>query len=667
MFAALWVALAFGLVAANATFYFADEHWETGDAAANGLQIRKAKTFSEIHGNYSRFGFHHPGPGFFYAYAAGEALLHDALKVVPSPYNAHVFVGVLLQTGFLAWTLLILYRHAPHPLLVPLVLILAALHFGAVNYNIPHSMYESIWPPHVLLFPFVCFLVACASLASGSTRDLLPAVAAGSLLVHGHVAQPLFVVPLFLASCAALAWHARSAGLSLRSSLRDSSRSVIAAAVVLVIFLVPLALDATRGAQSNLAAILHEMGGGSATERKTIHQSLNYLGTLACYVPDPEKFCDQLVAGSLAYARDRWYIVVGWLLLLVALAVAYRRDSAGLGFTRSLHLFLGIAFVLMIGWGVMQSGPMYGFNSHFAHGLLFVPMILLALAVCREIDARVQARLAAFAFVIALPAFVASAHDWGIWPQVSPGPVYEEMKAAAKSEPNRKKFLRFPPGEWPWATGCALALRRLGMDYRVERRWRVIFDDAKTGSLAAALRSNEMHVWELGADPATRTGFRLLRGPHVATLPPLLDPRATELRFEGETPSAAQLAPTGWEFSGGAFAYTTARTAVLYFQPSPTERDVEITIDAFPALFPNRPAQRMVVSLERERLQEIVAESDVVARVVIPAAKWNGRRTATIVFDFPDAASPRDLGISADDRLLGFGFRSIRFSEMPLP
>lgn len=321
----------------------------------------------------------------------------------------------------------------------------------------------------------------------------------------------------------------------------------------------------------------------------------------------------------------------------------------------------------MICWGVMQAGPMYAFNAHFAFGLLFVLLMLLAVAICREISADVQRRLAPFSFAVALPLFVASAHDWGVWPQVSPGPAFQELVTTARSEPNRKKFLRFPTEEWPWATGCALALRRLGMDYRVERHWGFMFDRAKTAGLVPVLRSNEMHVWDIGADPAKRSGVRLLRGPHVGTLPAPLDPAGTDIRFDGDAPNAVEFAATGWESPSGHAAFSTKRTAVLYFQPLPAQRDVEMTIDAFPALFANRPSQRIVVSLEREPLQEIVADSNVIARVVIPAAKWNGRRTTTIMFDFPDAASPKDLGISADERLLGFGFRSVRFREVPPP
>lgn len=268
-----------------------------------------------------------------------------------------------------------------------------ALHFGAANYNIPHSLYESIWPPHVLLFPFLCFVVACASIESGSVHDVLAAVTAGCLLVHGYVAQPLFVVPMFIASGIAFILLGRSNEVPLTRPLRESWRSLAAAGVVLALLIAPLALDAARGSESNIARIMKRTA-DLASDRKTLLQSLNYLGTLLCYVPDPERFCDQLTSASLDYARNRWYLLAGWLLLLAAIGFAYPRKTGDGRFVRALYWFFALGVLLLTRWGVMQSGPMLAFNSHFAYGLILVPMVLATLALCGKITAGIQRRRA---------------------------------------------------------------------------------------------------------------------------------------------------------------------------------------------------------------------------------------------------------------------------------
>ena len=662
-FALLWLVLATTLIAWEHEFYFAQEQWEVGDAAANGLQIRKAKHFNELHGNYSRFLFHHPGPAFFYAYAAGEWVLYDLLKVVPSPHNAHVFSGVLVQTGFLAWALAILGKRTRHALVAPLVLVFGALHFGAVNYNIPHSVYESIWPPYVLLFPFLCFILACASLASGCGKHILPAVTAGALLVHGHVAQPLFVVPLFVLSCVAFGRRLNASGKPLRDTLQNFRRSFIAAGAVLLVFLLPLVLDALAGSQSNLARIFSHFSESSA-DRKSLLQSLNYLGSFLCYVRDPEKFCDVLGPGSLLYARDRWYVVAGWLALAALLAFAYRRSSLASDFTRWLYLLFGVGILLMLMWGIMQSAEMFAFNSHFAFALLFVPMILLAIALCERVSGSLARYASVVTLIAAVPLTVASAYDWRVWPPLSPGPVFQELVTAARSERHRKKFLDFPGTEWPWAVGSALMLRRLGMDFRVPTHTGFMFGYDKTSNLSRSLRGGETAIWTFGADPETRTGFQLGGGPFVATLPPPLAPNS-DVHFAGEANNAEAWAVYGWDVTSGPISVSVQKSAGLYFQPERSGGDVEMTLDVFPEVSAPLPAQRMVISLHKQTLEDVTLSAPAELKVRIPAELWNREPTATIVFEFPTAASPADLGWSADPRLLGYGFCRVSFRELP--
>src|ERR1700753_3629488 len=75
--------------------------FEYTDFAANAIQVERAKHFRELLGNYSRWGFHHPGPAFFYIFALGERVLHDWLHLVPSEMNAHILSMAALNTAFL--------------------------------------------------------------------------------------------------------------------------------------------------------------------------------------------------------------------------------------------------------------------------------------------------------------------------------------------------------------------------------------------------------------------------------------------------------------------------------------------------------------------------------------------------------------------------------------
>ena len=63
------VAIVTALVAINRHYFFETRLYEFADMAANSLEVLQAKKFELYYGNYSRWGFHHPGPALFYLLA----------------------------------------------------------------------------------------------------------------------------------------------------------------------------------------------------------------------------------------------------------------------------------------------------------------------------------------------------------------------------------------------------------------------------------------------------------------------------------------------------------------------------------------------------------------------------------------------------------------------
>lgn len=121
------------LVAVDWQAWFVLPSHEVGDLAANALQIERCKQGVEIYGNYSRFCFNHPGPGFFYVYALGQVVLYDWLGLVPSPHNAHRLAGLCLQAFFFG---LALASHVRTPLFVPLARLAAAANDACLGVGI---------------------------------------------------------------------------------------------------------------------------------------------------------------------------------------------------------------------------------------------------------------------------------------------------------------------------------------------------------------------------------------------------------------------------------------------------------------------------------------------------------------------------------------------------
>src|SRR6266536_2654221 len=137
---------------------------ESGDPAANSIITAQAKHFALLVGNYSRLGFSHPGPGFFYVQAFGEWLFHDRFRIVPAPWNGQVLGVLVLNAALLAATMTVLagwLRSWPATALAGA----AALGFLA-----RHGQAASVmWPPFMYVLPFLLLLVAAASVAAGRT------------------------------------------------------------------------------------------------------------------------------------------------------------------------------------------------------------------------------------------------------------------------------------------------------------------------------------------------------------------------------------------------------------------------------------------------------------------------------------------------------------------
>ena len=668
----IWLFVFAILLASQAGFYFYQPHFELGDLAVNALQIRDAKSFTELYGNYSRWHFHHPGPAFFYAYAFGEWLLFDLTHLVPSPYNAHVLIGLLLQTFFFAWAITIVKRRVGNALIVPVILLLAGAHFTVVNCNFPESAFRSIWTPHVLLFPFLCFVVACASVASGAGKDLIPATLAGSLLVHGHVAQPLFVAPLFALAYLSLVLRQKERrGLrGIAEVFRAFRREHLIAASIIALFLVPLVLDALKGEGSNLNAILRHFE-THKSDRKSAGSSLLYLASYLCYIPEPEKYVDLLTASSWKFLSHRWYFFGIWMALLAAtifLSVRDRRKTyEGKAFTQMLWPMFAIALLLTFAWGILQNGSMYNFNSFFNFALLFVVPILFAIGACNRLP-HSNRKVVVGLYLAAIPLLVLCAGS-GTLRQKSADPaeiaLRREVEQAAAAGGPTIKFLSFEPTDWPWVAGVALALQRFGSSFAVNDEWGFMFGKKHVLDARSALQSGNATLWKTQPAASGLPGFPLLHGRIMATSPPLLDPNGAELTFCGANPSARTYTVFGWDITEGEYSWSNAKTAMIYFKSTAAPSEITMTLDVFPGVFPTVPKQRMSVSCNGEPAQWFDLSEAQKLTVRIPSEVWNREAIAMICFEFPDAVSPAALGVSADTRTLGYAFKRINFQSGP--
>ncbi len=708
--------VAVALLLHNAQHLFRTELFEDGDHAANSLAVRHAKTFRELHGNASRWGFHHPGPAFFYCEALGETLLYDAWRLVPTPYNAQIVTTAVLMAFFFSAALAVgCQRSGMRGAAIwalPLAALFAVCHFSSVGIE----PWLSNWPPWVLVMPFLCLLVAGASVAAGNGEELPLLVLAGGFLVHGHVAQPLFVVPLALLAYGGLVfsgnpeptWRKR-----LTSAARTFPGAHLAALALLGIFLLPLVLDAARGRDSNLALILDHIRTHRG-ESKKFARSLCYFlqfGAYAFYDPNLDRFERYSAAGMLAFIAQHWRAYALWsAALLVSFPALWLRrgrflpagtaGSRRLPFPHWLSIFLLAAFILTLFWGMKQDGDLFYFNAYFNHALFF-GLALLAALVLADWAARslaalepARARVARFAAVMALWAAVGGAlvlragafgtHDFD---GSGSRAMAASVRRALEFHPDRAqpKFLSFEHDAWGVVAAVVLQLERRGYHALVSDNWELLLGERFAVSRQPPGPAVPPVVWHIvkpvpasAASSAGLPALPLLADYGLDLEIPELNPDGGEISFSKDG-NYARYARYGWSMPDDDWCWSDTRESVLDFRPLPAAggHDVEMVVDAAAFNADGRIAsQRVDLFFGSEPLGSITlfAEGKDGARrpatVRIPAALWNAnvrqdRGAATLRFRFPEAASPAQFGLGSDTRPLGGAFYAFRFRVVP--
>jgi len=367
------------------------------DYAANTLLIEQAKHFRLLLGNYSRWGFHHPGPAFLYIFAAGETLLYHWLHIVPAVMNAYLVTIILLNCLFVFGTIAIIAQHCKTRLFLPAAIVLAIYFVYVVNRTIPGSALTSIWMPYVLLFCFLLFATLCASVAAGNIRQLPLLALTGLMLLHGHVAQPLFVGPLAaLAVVAVLLTQASRSGL--KHFLRVNRIPLLLSLVLVVVFALPIVLDASLHKPSNLHQILAHTAEYPGAQ-KPWGQALKYEISFFTFLPHPEDVLQSASAHLVARGAAHPYIVVYWcfgflLAALTAGTLLYQRKRPPI-FLSYLAAEIVVIMLLFLFWGTRISGPLYSFNGYFFYAVQLLILLGMMCFLLNEVTLTVRWETAA--------------------------------------------------------------------------------------------------------------------------------------------------------------------------------------------------------------------------------------------------------------------------------
>ena len=155
-----------------------------GDAAALEFGAWHAARGQQLLGAYSRFGWNHPGPAFFYL----AAPLYELLGERGPALNLFTYAAELVCAFAIVWAA---YRLGNDLLAITVAALLSVFELVALPFRLGNE-----WNPIAPILPLivVCFLAAL--IVRGRTT-LLPLIAfVGSAIVQTHVGYALAVVAL---------------------------------------------------------------------------------------------------------------------------------------------------------------------------------------------------------------------------------------------------------------------------------------------------------------------------------------------------------------------------------------------------------------------------------------------------------------------------------------
>jgi hypothetical protein len=427
-----------------------------------------------VYGPYSRFGWHHPGPIYFWT-AAPFYLLADR-KI------AGLFVGVLfINMASIVAAVWVVARFASPSLTLTMLIALAGYVWRA------RGIFLSAWNPYVPIMPAVALLAICAAIAAGEVTLLPLAAVFASFTAQTYVGLVPYSVGL--SAVAVIVAMARSRIASgVWADPRTRRLLNLTAWLLVVLWSGPIAEQMTH-TPGNLTLIWRFFR--EAHDGPTLGQAfIAWADNVAGMVAPAFRFEG---GGTFRPSESLWPLV--WapfqlLLLAPAILVLAKKRSFDATFTAMTLAGLIIAF-----WSVTRvvgSIPEYGIVWITAIGTLgTVALARAGIALVADATGILPPRTSlARTCVRAAAVVVCAAIAWQIHPGTGPdaqtplarserevSSLFDNVRTFLKESGARRPLLRIRGDTWATATGLVVQLQLAGLDFGVERSSVFMFTD----------------------------------------------------------------------------------------------------------------------------------------------------------------------------------------------
>ncbi len=507
--------LAVGLVAlpvlilAMVTATVSQAPW--GDQAVILLSTDRAASLRQLVGPYSRFGWSHPGPLYFYLLALPYKLLGSTERglAVGSVLLAGLFaVATVAATGALAGPRAARWAAA-----------LSLLELAALG----PSTVAQVWNPVAIIVPTGTYLVCAAALARGRRWGLPACVTLGSFLVQTDVGTGVLVAGVGGLALAAGAWAVRDAGgrtgrlagagwhpvPRTGAPIDDAFGAgagwlpvLLGSAILgLVLWLPPLVQEAT-GHPGNLTELVKFFT--SSPPHQGIAHAVQAIGG-ALWPP----LRGRLDAAPPGLAAAAAVLAVFLSSVGVVISMARRRgrpDAAGLAALAGLGVLAGVVSADRV------IGPLLSYLTNWSSAAVLVLALALALSLVPDrgagpewagaaVGVAAGLALVAASFVVPPAGSVQGAQVDALWSRLRP-----QLPAG---EPVRLRLAS--ADRWPWQAGLMVDLTHAGHPVTVDPSWVFLFGSQFAG--AAPAGAALVVLWSPGSAGPAPAGRPVARVP----------------------------------------------------------------------------------------------------------------------------------------------------------
>ena len=415
-----------------------------GDMAADMLLVDLIRDQGYLLvGHYSRWGFNHPGPFWFYlSYFFEQLLAFSPLWRYQIWFSCNLLVTAILISGAAIALSFYFFRKIN----IGFALFFAATAMGFLGLEVTW-----LWMPWRIVLPYLCFALTILYLLEGARLAIPISVFLTGILIHGYITMPLFTVP-FLG--VALWLGHRKTGFLLGKGAAPYRWGALA---LIVLFAFPIVLDALGPAPTNLSRMLNAQRSFRSAPKPGLQE------------------CIAFAISLLRFNENRlgWFAAFGLLLLIPAWTSVPQEHRLRM---RSVLILCGIVTALVFGYYPRTPSPLFPFVAQF---YVVIPLLFLttlgALAFQPVGTLASPARQMGWAFFRILPPLslsVALLSVPGRPGPESPGEDIRQLSRALVSfRGGEVVSLNLPEQElWPTLTGVILELARQGVPACSARR-----------------------------------------------------------------------------------------------------------------------------------------------------------------------------------------------------